>query len=353
MPDAARGLLLRLARWLRTGEPPRPSDAADAEALAGAAGVQRVAPLLFTSVQGAAGWTDANLRLREAHHTAFAAGARRLHLARQLLESLERAGVRALPMKGVALVERAYGSLAERPMGDVDILVLGPWSDAVEVVEGEGLRREARGDHAWTFRAGDGQAVELHHSVTSCPGLFPLDGEGLWVRSAAAPGRTLPRGPSAEDLIVQLGLHAAFQHASILTLGQYLDFKLLFAAEAVDAAACRSIAEASGAGGALGISLAVADALVGVPESAPLRDWAMAKLPSHLRRWLARRVADPSWFLPPRAVPFLRLRWGLSAGRRRAFLQGTLLPEEPGQGTGDGQGRRALRRAIGLVSRWL
>jgi hypothetical protein len=354
--DVTRHPLSRLADWLRTGEPPHPSDPADAEALVAAARVQRVAPLLFAAVQGAPGWTDPTLRLlRDDHHAAFATGARRLHLARRLLESLERAGVRALPMKGVAVVERAYGSLAERPMGDVDLLVLGGWGDAVAVMASEGLRMKERGDHAWSFQTGDGQTVELHHSVTSCPGLFPLDAAGVWARSVVSTGRTLPRGPSAEDLLVHLGLHAAFQHASILTLSQYLDFKRLFAAEPIDAAACRHTAEATGSAAALGVSLAVADALVGVPGSAPLRAWALGKAPEGLRHWLQRRLADQDWFLPPRVVPFLRLRWGLSAGRRRAFLAGTLLPEEPGQGNRGGPGRRwrALRRAVGLVSRWL
>jgi hypothetical protein len=325
-----RAPLARLARWLRSGETPQPRDAEDAAALVAAARAQRLAPLLFTAVRGRTGWTATALEeLRESHHGSFAEGARHLDLAGRLLGVLAAAGVRVLPMKGVALLQRAYASPADRPMGDVDLLVLDGWREAVAALAGASFEVEGRADHAWTYR--DPQGAEHRaaprRDLVSGP-VRPGRRRRLGAQRRAV-GPQLPRGAATEDLLVQLALHAAFQHGAVLTLCQYLDFKRLLASEPIDAVACRQIASRSGAEAALGVSLAVADALVGVPEGAALRDWGLSLAPSGLRRWLDGRLTDPTWFLPPRPVPLLRLRWGLAAGRRRALLAGTLAPEEP------------------------
>jgi len=125
---------------------------------------------------------------------------------------------------------RVYDSVAERPMADVDVLVLEAWPEALAVLADLGLEEQARADHALAFGAPGGGTLELHHSVASCPGLHPLDAEGLWQRSSTAEGQ-VRRQPAAEDLLVQLALHAAFQHGLVLTLVQYLDFGRLLAAE--------------------------------------------------------------------------------------------------------------------------
>src|SRR5207342_3313102 len=99
-----------------------------------------------------------------------------------------------------------------------------------------GFAEVARGDHAWAFRDPSGHGiVELHRSVTSAPGLFPLDAFGLWQRRRAGRGQ-LRAWPSAEDLLLQLALHAAFQHGLVLSLVQWLDFRLLLEREPLDVA---------------------------------------------------------------------------------------------------------------------
>src|SRR4029450_5847578 len=85
----------------------------------------------------------------------------------------------------------------------------------------------ARADHAWAFLDPlSGSVLELHHSVTSCPGLFPLDGPGLVARSREGSGQ-VRRLPAPEDLLVHLAMHASFQHGLVLSLVQWLHFRRL------------------------------------------------------------------------------------------------------------------------------
>lgn len=353
MPSVTRvesGAAEALVRWLRTGHAPEPRSEAEARALVAAADSQRVAPLLYTAVAERGDWPEAAVdRLRRLHHVSFARGVRQLALAGEVLATLEAAGVRALPLKGAALAEWIYDSVAERPMADVDVLALGSWPAAVEAVRGMGLEALASADHAAAFEVPGGVTLELHHSVTSCPGLHPLDAEGLWERSTEAPGQ-VRRRPAAEDLLVQLALHAAFQHGLVLSLVQYLDFKRLLAAERVSADRVRAAASSARATAALAASLAVADALLGLDADPELR----SGLPPGLERWLRPRLAEPSGFLSSHPVSLARVRWELCRGRRVRLLLATLAPAPPGRGPS--LPRRlasAVVRAAGLARRWL
>ena len=139
-------------------------------------------------------------------------------LAGRVLGLLEARGIRALPLKGAVLAETVYDVESDRPMSDVDVLALERWPEAVAVLQEAGFTEFARGDHAWAFTdPASGILVELHRSVSSCPGLFPLDPDAVWERSRPGRGQ-LPRVSAPEDLLVQLGLHAAFQHGLVLSL---------------------------------------------------------------------------------------------------------------------------------------
>src|SRR5262249_9220190 len=102
-------------------------------------------------------------------------GVRQLELAGRVQSVLAARGLQALPLKGAALAEELYDSEGDRPMADVDLLAPGRWRDALDLLELEGFRVLARADHAWALVDPiTGFIVELHHSVTSCPGLFPV-----------------------------------------------------------------------------------------------------------------------------------------------------------------------------------
>ena len=346
--------LRTLIDWVKSGRLPRPGSDQEAEDLVEEAARQRVAPLLYAAVTvDSEGWPAAAIEgLRERYHSAFAQGARQLDLAARLMRAFERAGLRVLPMKGVALAESAYDSVAERPMGDIDLLALDDWNGSVQLLEEAGLVEGERADHAWSFRDPHGQVVELHHSVTSCPGLYPVDAEGLWRRRERTPAAPVAWRPAAEDLLVQLALHAAFQHALMLKVVQYLDFRRVAERASISGPRLRDAMETAMAGPAVAAGFVVADAIVGLPLAAE-DSWPRSELPARLERWLEEGLSEPAGFLS-QPTQLLRLRWELSRGRRWAFLKGTLSPSLPGQRpTRLRRVRESFVRTSGLLRRWL
>ncbi len=321
----ARGLLRDLAA---TGALPELPAGLSAERLAQVARDQGVVGLLLGAIE----------RVRPAWavgiEASLAAGRRgslvrtlgQVGLAARALSLLEARGIRGLPLKGAALAETVCDVESDRPMSDVDVLALERWPEAVAALVEHGFVEIARGDHAWAFRdpRGDGIA-ELHRSVVSAPGLFPLDAEGLWARSRKGRGQ-LARLPSPEDLLLQLALHAAFQHGLVLSLVQWLDFRRVLEREVVDPGRLLAIAVASRAEVPLAAALRAAEAVVAAPLPPPLR----RALPPGLERWLAPRFEKPLAFVSPAEPDLARARWELLEGRRAELLWRTLvLPETP------------------------
>jgi hypothetical protein len=264
---------------------------------------------------------------------------------------LEKRGIRSLPLKGAVLAETVYDTECDRPMSDVDVLALDRWPEAVSILVEAGFRELAHGDHAWAFRDPVSSGiVELHRSVVSAPGLFPFDAEGLWERSRPGRGQ-LARRPSAEDLLLQLSLHAAFQHGLVLSLVQWLDFRRVLERETLDPTRLASLAAAARAEAPVAAALTVAEAVVAAPVPEALRPWLAASQPRGLRRWLASRLAQPLDFVVPHAPALGRVRWELLAGRRIELLWRTLvLPETPG---GDSRLVARMAAAIGRAARLL
>ena len=266
---------------------------------------------------------------------------------------LETRGIRSLPLKGAVLAETVYDTESDRPMSDVDVLALERWPEAIAALAAAGFVEVARGDHAWALRdPGSGGIVELHRSVVSAPGLFPVDAEGLWARSRPGRGQ-LARRPSTEDLLVQLSLHAAFQHGLVLSLVQWLDFRRVLEREPLDPGRLKILAAHARAEAPVAAALAVAEAVVAAPVPDSLRPWLAAFLPRGMRRWLGPRLATPLAFLAPQPPSLARVRWELLAGRRAELVWRTLvLPETP-----EGDSRlvarlaAAVRRAVRLVRR--
>jgi hypothetical protein len=266
---------------------------------------------------------------------------------------LETHGIRSLPLKGATLAEQVYDSESDRPMSDVDLLALERWPAAVDVLVAAGFTEIARGDHAWAFRdPGAGGIVELHRSVVSAPGLFPLDAEGLWARSRPGQGQ-LRRHPSAEDLLVQLSLHAAFQHGLCLSLVQWLDFRQVLERERVDPEQLWAVCAVSRAEAPVAAALTVAEKVVAAPVPDTLRPRLEAMLPRGVRRFIEPRLGTPLAFVASEPSSLARVRWELLAGRRVELVWRTLvLPETP-----EGDTRlvsrmgAAIRRAVRLLRR--
>jgi hypothetical protein len=201
-----------------------------------------------------------------------------ISVAARALSQLERAGIRALPLKGAALAETVYDLESDRPMGDVDLLALERWGEAAAALRGAGFEELALADHARVLREPVLDViVELHRSPTSAPGLFPLDAEALWARRRKG-ARQLAVLPSVEDLLLQLALHAAFQHGFVLSLVQWLDFRRVFERETVDVARLRELAAAARAETPLAAALLAAEAVVGAPRAPALTAGSLERL---------------------------------------------------------------------------
>jgi release factor glutamine methyltransferase len=135
---------------------------------------------------------------------------------RELARSFAREGIRVLALKGPALQARLYGTPAEYPSGDVDLLV---------PKAGAGAARRTMEEAGWTFEAGNGVLWRLSGAATYVRGEVRVDLH--WgLHAAHLPARTLkqleralwagarpgPSGllePDPESLLVFLAVHAA------------------------------------------------------------------------------------------------------------------------------------------------
>ncbi|HLA77457.1 MAG TPA: nucleotidyltransferase family protein [Vicinamibacteria bacterium] len=345
----------RLRRWLVSGELPRPAGATDADELARAARDLGLAGCLderLTATPNAAWWPQAaRASLRDAHRAALLHGTRLLSLALRVQHLLGAQGLRGLPLKGVALLAGGYVGPGERPMGDADLLLLDAWDPAVRALTDAGFTRGEAADHAVGLHDPvTGELLELHHSVTSCPGLFPLDRDRLWQRSHLTNSGL--RVPAAEDLLVLGALHASFQHGLVLPLVHYLDFPALLARSSFDASLALEIAGRAQATLALRVALDAAAVVVGSTTPEALRAQLPAAHPA-LARWLAARLQDPFSLLCPSSPALGRVRWELARGQRGALIRATLAPPRPaGAAASLVQRGGIVGRAFGLAWRW-
>ena len=353
-PDAVSSAAREwLRQWLvRGGLPPVPSGS-DAGAVMAAAREQRLLALLHAAVlaEGGPEWTAAAREGLAAEQRALLAQAvRQLDLMARVDALLAARGLRALPLKGAAVAESLYASPDERPMGDVDALALDDWASSVGALEDAGFVVAERADHAWSFvDPATGTLLELHHEVTSCPGLFALDAEGVWARQRKATGQ-VPRRPSAEDLVVQLAQHAIFQHGGVLSLGQWLDLRRMLERDPPDPDRLAERAVAASATACVSAAVAAAHLIVAAPSLDGVAS--ATSLPRGLRRWLDELRRDPLLAVVPARAPLARLRWAVASGRRWALVKGTLRPGGKDQPTGVRAAAAVARRATGLLRRW-
>jgi hypothetical protein len=338
----ARAALLPL---LRGGAPP-PS-AVGAELVAEARRQGMVGALRAAAARAPEYW-PAPLRetLAQHHHGQLVRGIQQLQVAAEAQQRLAKEGLRSLLLKGAALAEDLYESVADRPMADVDLLVLDDFGAALVCLLGAGFAVEDAADHAVCLWHGpSGVRLEAHRGLASCPRLHAFDAEGWWSRRRGGVGQ---QRPAWEDLVVQLALHAAFQHGLVLSLVQYQDLRLVLETAPLDGGLLAARARECGAEKALACTLLAAEAVAGARRG-PLAGALIDALPGRFRRWLERRLLDPLAFLSPAPPPLLRMRWELSRGRRWAFLRETFrgAPSPSGEAPPG-----AVRRGARLVRTW-
>lgn len=341
-----------LLGFVQTGELPRPGGAAQASCLVQAAQAQGLAALLDDALMRSKGpWPAAACSaLRQAHRAAAFRGEQLGDLLRRARALLATSGIRTLPLKGMALLGFAYDSPVERPMDDVDLLVLEGFEEALERLRAAGFSVLDRADHAWALRDPvSGSTLELHRGLVTCPEMFPIDARGLWSRRAGPPGE---ERPSAEDLLVQLSLHAAFQHGLKLRLVQFLDFRRVLERAAIDGVRLVEIARAARAEGSLLAALEAASALVAAPVGEPLLAELRRVAPRRLLRKVKALRQDPSGLLVDAPAPRTLAAWRLAVvgSRRFELVARTLLPSRPDRREGAlARLRRGGRRGVELA----
>ena len=210
----------------------------DWDSLSRLASRHRVVPLLYLNVSrlewaGVPGEVRSQLRLLQQTNAA-----RCLQLAGELVRlvsGFERAGIATIPFKGVTLAARAYGDVALRDAGDLDLLVRRQdIVRAVALLQSVGLQpafptstpREARylrnlsGSRREAYLlshcehhlvSDDGRLnVDLHWAIALREFSLPLDSQGLWERATRqrVAGREVP-ALCDEDLLLALCVNGA------------------------------------------------------------------------------------------------------------------------------------------------
>lgn len=184
--------------------------------------VHDVIPLLSESLPGVLGeavpgeWLE---RARRRRFVTLNANARLGETLIRVLAGLTDAGIDAMPVKGLVIAERLYGSLSLRPAADLDVLVrpadlpaardvLRELGFAQRAVPGFKALTHEFHDPAWGIGSGPEHIrLELHWALWS-DSERRLGTVGLWERAVPAmlldhPVRVL----SAEDTLLHLAIH--------------------------------------------------------------------------------------------------------------------------------------------------
>lgn len=218
----------------------------------------------------------------------------------ELLDLLAARGVEAMPIKGPALAISAYGDLALREFGDLDIVVRPAHFDrARELLDRCGYRPltqlSAAGERA--LRASDHHLplvhqetkvmVELHWSLDNGRPGRVLDGEWVWTnaRRVSLLGREVPAF-SWSALLVYLSVHGA-KHC-FGRLGWIRDVAgVLAAAPAGELSAAPDLAAAADARRRLALGVALARGMLDAPVRDDLRVSDIAEVAALERKVLA------------------------------------------------------------------
>jgi len=187
------------------------------------AGRHGVAPLLYRSLNATNAEVVPEDVMGQLRERFYANSRRNLLLTGKLLEildALEERKIPAIPYKGPVLATFAYGNLALREFGDLDLMLKDKdVLEAKEVLTSLGYQprdrltraQEAaflRYERQYEFSRDDGTAVELQWKVTPAYFSFPLDYEYVWERTVPVSlgGRTVQTF-SPEDLLLILCVH--------------------------------------------------------------------------------------------------------------------------------------------------
>ena len=260
----------------------------------------------------------------------------------KLLALLASHGIDALLLKGAGLAYTAYGSIDDRPMGDIDLLVRPDvaeraWKLAVENgwMRRKDVAQERSYDdhqHLSPLEDADGLQIglEIHIALFTQQAPFALDASQLWERArritiAGAPALV----PSAEDQLVHAALHFAWSHE--MTFGAWRtlrDVERIVASNALDWNDVVARARAIRGGTCCYWTLRLARDLAGVAVPDSVLDALSPRLPGAVVRRLTCYFAQQALPTPGAvisSVSLSRALWTLAI-RPRAQRHGSSRP---------------------------
>jgi hypothetical protein len=295
-----------------------------------AANAHGVGPLLYTSLRAIGqdvlpAATQASLR----NHTqqVFVHSSLLTQELLNVLAAFEAQDLPAIPFKGPVLAASAYGNLALRPFGDVDIWVrrkdltrakeilvsLGYCPGQPEEVRDETYLRTHH-DYLFIKKSKDNKIpLELQWGVTEPLFSFPIEFQSLWERRRAVSllGRTTPN-LSVEDTLLILCVHGA-KHgwnklmwvcdiAEVIRVNSHIDWTWLI-----------EHAEKLGGRRMLLLGLHLANTLLEtrLPEKVELQvqaDRTIGSLARQVSEELLRGAYEPSGILEERPFLYMKLR---------------------------------------------
>ncbi|MBW6465119.1 MAG: nucleotidyltransferase family protein [Brevefilum sp.] len=167
-------------------------------------------------------------RMRRAFLTNAARNTYFLHETGRILQAFSEAGLPAIGLKGVFLLENIYPNVALRSMSDLDLMVeKSDITEALAIIEKLGFHPTTFFDildknidikHVPPFVKGEGPFLELHWTLLEENEPFSIETDGIWQRAQPAKIAGVDAlALSPEDLILHLCIHLTYQH--YLTLG--------------------------------------------------------------------------------------------------------------------------------------
>jgi hypothetical protein len=249
---------------------------------------------------------------------------------RQLATELDRAGIPAVWLKGLALSEQLYGRFESRDCEDLDLLLERQHLAAAEDVlrdlgyqSAPGLQSHPVSEHHRAWCRGDmphgGVMVELHHRLAGPAACQPPAGEIIRrFRTVAIQGNHF-RVPAVEDEMLILALHGHQHHFRVVRcVMDVAEYEKRYGSE-IDWPRVWEDAARYRCRGRLAASLWVADRLLGLgsPERAPTAWSALGPI----QRWAVRAAGVPKALTEPADDHFRRIRLGLLMDRTTDTLR--------------------------------
>lgn len=173
-------------------------------------GQQRVLPLLYRNLNDSCPQTVPSAVMQQLHDHYYVHVMRSSFLLGELLKLLaifNKNGLKALPFKGAPLALDAYGELALRQFGDLDLLIRKQDISRVRgILEKHGYRCVWSSSWEMHLDRQDGLVgVDVHWAFTRQRFIFPLDLDQAWERHSAIAinGTTMATLSTADHLLVR------------------------------------------------------------------------------------------------------------------------------------------------------